>query len=96
MSTKTDHVMRQADAPFIGVTPLAPVIPISHLPSPWMPTAGSSQPVAQNPGPSSNAASVMQTAPVIHAGIVCDSCNVIIEGIRHKCLDCPGQLIQYY
>ncbi|KNZ80634.1 hypothetical protein J132_04876 [Termitomyces sp. J132] len=27
--------------------------------------------------------------PVIHQGIICDSCNLIIEGVRHKCLDCP-------
>ncbi|KAG2154555.1 hypothetical protein DEU56DRAFT_769176 [Suillus clintonianus] len=25
----------------------------------------------------------------IHRNIVCDSCNEIIVGVRHKCLDCP-------
>jgi next-to-BRCA1 protein 1 len=24
----------------------------------------------------------------IHRGILCDSCNVTIAGVRHKCLDC--------
>ncbi|KAF7307203.1 hypothetical protein MIND_00513900 [Mycena indigotica] len=28
-------------------------------------------------------------APVIHRGVVCDICDKVIEGIRHKCLDCP-------
>ncbi|KAG6830905.1 hypothetical protein H0H92_014056 [Tricholoma furcatifolium] len=27
--------------------------------------------------------------PVIHQGVFCDSCRLIIEGTRHKCLDCP-------
>ncbi|KAJ7631253.1 hypothetical protein FB45DRAFT_917981 [Roridomyces roridus] len=27
--------------------------------------------------------------PVIHRGVVCDICDDVIEGIRHKCLDCP-------
>lgn len=30
-------------------------------------------------------------APVVHSGILCDSCNTHPEGIRHKCLDCPGK-----
>lgn len=31
--------------------------------------------------------------PVIHQGIVCDMCEMVIEGVRHKCLDCPGAYI---
>lgn len=53
-------------------------------------------------GPSSTPASSTSTAtaqapiaasnptPVVHLGIVCDVCNEIVEGVRHKCLDCPG------
>ncbi|KAJ3851824.1 hypothetical protein EV368DRAFT_42270 [Lentinula lateritia] len=26
---------------------------------------------------------------VVHHGVSCDSCRSIIEGVRHKCLDCP-------
>ncbi|KAJ7070776.1 hypothetical protein C8F01DRAFT_1107742 [Mycena amicta] len=26
--------------------------------------------------------------PVVHLGVVCDICDKVIEGIRHKCLDC--------
>ncbi|KAF9041850.1 hypothetical protein BDZ89DRAFT_1156464 [Hymenopellis radicata] len=26
---------------------------------------------------------------VIHTGVTCDSCEATIEGVRHKCLDCP-------
>ena len=31
--------------------------------------------------------------PVIHQGVRCDVCNATIEGVRHKCLDCPGMSI---
>ncbi|KIJ22001.1 hypothetical protein PAXINDRAFT_6125 [Paxillus involutus ATCC 200175] len=30
------------------------------------------------------------TAPPVHRGVMCDSCNTTITGVRHKCLDCPG------
>jgi hypothetical protein len=26
----------------------------------------------------------------VHTGVVCDVCETVIHGIRHKCLDCPG------
>lgn len=29
--------------------------------------------------------------PAIHRGVVCDHCEKTIEGVRHKCLDCPGE-----
>ncbi|KAJ7293065.1 hypothetical protein C8J57DRAFT_1490530 [Mycena rebaudengoi] len=28
--------------------------------------------------------------PVIHFGVICDMCDNTVEGIRHKCLDCPN------
>lgn len=31
------------------------------------------------------------SSPVIHHGVICDSCENTVEGIRHKCLDCSGQ-----
>lgn len=29
--------------------------------------------------------------PVVHTNVICDSCNKTVVGVRHKCLDCPGQ-----
>jgi len=31
--------------------------------------------------------------PVIHQGVRCNVCSATIEGVRHKCLDCPGMSI---
>lgn len=28
--------------------------------------------------------------PVIHANVLCDNCQEVIIGVRHKCLDCAG------
>ena len=28
---------------------------------------------------------------VVHAHVICDNCNHTVVGIRHKCLDCPGE-----
>jgi len=68
---------------------------------PWsMPTAippfsdgNNTTPVARQSIPtgpitSSNTCSAW---PVIHHGVTCDSCKNTIEGIRHNCLECPGQ-----
>ncbi|KAH7914718.1 hypothetical protein BJ138DRAFT_999464 [Hygrophoropsis aurantiaca] len=27
--------------------------------------------------------------PVVHRGVICDKCDKIIVGIKHKCMDCP-------
>nr|GAT57477.1 predicted protein [Mycena chlorophos] len=46
--------------------------------APITPVNAAATPVV--PGPS---------ASVVHRGIVCDVCEKVIEGVRHKCLDCP-------
>ncbi|PPQ79402.1 hypothetical protein CVT25_002672 [Psilocybe cyanescens] len=66
-------------------------LPIPHLPTPWTrfsvssptPASSSANATIQAPVIASN------SPPVIHTGILCDVCNEVIEGVRHKCLDCP-------
>ena len=77
-------------------------VPIPRLPVPWTPRPESSEMTgilntssepttststqADNPSSASSAV----PSPVIHRGVLCDVCDKTIEGIRHKCLDCPG------
>jgi next to BRCA1 gene 1 protein len=67
-------------------------VPIPRLPVPWTPRPESSDMTGilntTEFGETSSASSAV--LPVIHKGIVCNVCNKMIEGIRHKCLDCPG------
>ncbi|KAJ3517856.1 hypothetical protein NLJ89_g241 [Agrocybe chaxingu] len=71
-----------------------PAIP--HLPTPWAtPASIPNPPIAEpttcsptsgrleNPGPKTD------SAPVVHTGVWCDACRDTIQGVRHKCLDCP-------
>ncbi|KAG1766425.1 hypothetical protein EDD22DRAFT_878219 [Suillus occidentalis] len=68
------HVVQQREAaPSIAITPSATEIPA----------------VSQSTGTELVDAEPNPSPPVIHRGIVCDSCNEIIVGVRHKCLDCP-------
>ncbi|KAF8910162.1 hypothetical protein CPB84DRAFT_1958637 [Gymnopilus junonius] len=53
--------------------------------------SGNSKPVDRAHGQDAAAApSVPVVHTAIHRGVVCDSCNATIIGIRHKCLDCPN------
>ncbi|KAF9454162.1 hypothetical protein P691DRAFT_657056 [Macrolepiota fuliginosa MF-IS2] len=57
-----------------NATPVAPFIPPPMSPIVFEEPPTSTTPLAR---------------PVIHHGVVCDSCENTIEGVRHKCLDCP-------
>ena len=67
--------------------------PIPRLP-PWTPRPESSDMTGILNTSSVETSSVSSAVPlpVIHKGIACDVCHKIIEGIRHKCLDCPGRV----
>ena len=82
-------------------------VPIPRLPVPWTPRTESSEmtgilstssvPTTSTSTQTGNSSStsfvVPPPPPVIHRGVFCDVCNKIIEGIRHKCLDCPGRFL---
>ncbi|KAF9486564.1 hypothetical protein BDN70DRAFT_870152 [Pholiota conissans] len=90
LSTMGLHDMQQGAASAVGVS----FAPIPHLPDPWtargspansafIPTATPARTPAPRPSTSGDG------AVVIHTGVVCDMCHSTIEGVRHKCLDCP-------
>ena len=61
---------------------------------PSYPDGNNATPVARRSVPAAPIAS-SSTWPVIHHGVTCDSCRNTIEGIRHNCLECPGQYLSY-
>ncbi|KAG6837315.1 hypothetical protein H0H93_011410 [Arthromyces matolae] len=69
--------------------PAAPPGLIPPSDSPFIPPL---PPIRSAPYPPAISTSPLRTPPpppVIHRGIICDKCDLTIEGIRHKCLDCP-------
>ncbi|KAJ7103265.1 hypothetical protein B0H15DRAFT_767366 [Mycena belliarum] len=69
-------------------TPATTLFPGANAPAPAAPAPLPPLPVpavAQVPE-----AAAPPAPPVIHRGVVCDMCDNVVEGIRHKCLDCPN------
>jgi next-to-BRCA1 protein 1 len=44
----------------------------------------------QLPEPTRAAEAPSDVEPVIHVNVLCDNCQEVIIGVRHKCLDCAG------
>ncbi|KAJ7161311.1 hypothetical protein C8R43DRAFT_881257 [Mycena crocata] len=75
--------------PFGAPTPVLPFIPARDLPTV---TPAAAAPLPPLPVPSVAQVPEAPTPPappVIHRGVLCDMCDNVVEGIRHKCLDCP-------
>ncbi|KAF7347595.1 hypothetical protein MVEN_01516400 [Mycena venus] len=68
-------------SPFIPTLPRVPAVAAAAVPLPPLPVPSVAQ-VPEAPAP--------PAPPVIHRGVVCDMCENVVEGIRHKCLDCPN------
>lgn len=74
--------MQSQITPFIPAElPRAPA-PVVAPPLPPLPVPSVAQ-VPNAPAP--------PAPPVIHRGVLCDMCDDVVEGIRHKCLDCPSK-----
>lgn len=56
-----------------------------------IPRENSTSGTPQSPAPASSGPAG-ELALAVHRGVICDSCNQTVVGIRHKCLDCPGML----
>jgi len=95
LSTMGPHNMKLATS----ASARASDLPIPRLPVPWAPLNSTSGPRTLNPSSTSipevqqpPASTTRREAPedVIHRGVICDACRDTVKGIRHKCLDCPG------
>ncbi|KAJ6520093.1 hypothetical protein C8R45DRAFT_808304 [Mycena sanguinolenta] len=76
--------------PFQGQTPVTPFVPGNELPRAPAPSSAAPLPTVSAQVPTVPAPPPPPAPPVIHRGIICDMCDKVgIEGIRHKCLDCP-------
>lgn len=83
-------------------------LPIPRLPVPWVPSNSTSEPEALNPSFMSTTSTPEVRHPpvstprwaaqehVVHNGIICDMCSETVKGIRHKCLDCPGDSLSIF
>ncbi|KAL0951646.1 hypothetical protein HGRIS_008326 [Hohenbuehelia grisea] len=56
--------------------------PMPHVEPPTAPALPCVAPPVSPPVPAA-------TPVPIHTGVVCDACDQVIKGVRHKCLDCP-------
>ncbi|THV07447.1 hypothetical protein K435DRAFT_257605 [Dendrothele bispora CBS 962.96] len=79
-SMNTDHPMDLGERNIWS--PTLPNLPSVPTAEPWsIETAnvGTSDP---------SSADIRASSRVVHPGVVCDVCHSVIEGVRHKCLDC--------
>ncbi|KAF4573271.1 hypothetical protein EYR36_007782 [Pleurotus pulmonarius] len=76
-------------APVSAFVPPSPSIasPRPVLDAPALPCV--LPPVASPDAPVQEASTPAAAPVVVHEGIICDACSRTVEGIRHKCLDCP-------
>lgn len=74
-------------APIPPMVPFVPPTPF-RAPSPSLPPPP--------PPPIISTMTPPPPPPVIHQGVICDMCENTIEGVRHKCLDCPGMYSTAY
>jgi next-to-BRCA1 protein 1 len=79
------HDLNNHHDPMLSTPTNYPMAVPSIHPSPLSRPAVQTTPVAgQNPTPA---------PPLVHVGVSCDRCRNTIVGVRHKCLDCPGNFI---
>ncbi|KAF5368556.1 hypothetical protein D9758_002170 [Tetrapyrgos nigripes] len=70
-----------------------PTQPMASPRLPTLPSVPTVEPWNARPDVESrNVDTPATTAPssqAVHVGVMCDVCHSVIEGVRHKCLDCP-------